>query len=88
MLVHNVADYETLVDNKRVYLTKIEFRLLTNIIDGKLHTRESLLANVWGADPTNKTRTVDMHMSRLKRKLGVEGSRIKSLHGLGYRLEK
>lgn len=85
-LIHNPDKYETRVNGQEVFLTKTEFKLLSVLSDGNVHSRPALLAAVWGADPTNKTRTVDMHMSRLKTKLGEAGKLIKTLHGVGYKL--
>ncbi|MFO7787091.1 MAG: response regulator transcription factor [Halospina sp.] len=57
---------------------------------GRLLTREMLLERVWGVSSDINTRTVDTHMSRLRRRLGIKpenGYRIKTIYQRGYRLE-
>ena len=54
---------------------------------GKVFSRENLLSSVWGMDYMGETRTVDMHIKTLRQKLGNYGSMIKTVIGVGYRLE-
>ncbi len=87
MIKHDAGMMETSVDEREVSLTRIEHKLLTILMDGKLHTRVELLARVWKADPTMKTRTVDVTIGRLKKKLEPDGKFFKTVHGIGYKLK-
>jgi two-component system phosphate regulon response regulator PhoB len=56
--------------------------------EGRVLTRAQLLEIVWGAPPDVTTRTVDMHMQRLRHKLGIAGGFIATVRGAGYRFER
>jgi two-component system phosphate regulon response regulator PhoB len=75
------------VSGKPVELTPIEFRLLLTLLErrGRVQTRRQLLETVWEADPDIQTRTVDMHVQRLRVKLGTAGRLIETVRGFGYR---
>ena len=49
-------------------------------------SRDELLSSVWGTDFPGETRTVDVHVSELRRKLGDDGPPIETVKGVGYRL--
>lgn len=68
-------------------LTKTEFDVLAILVrnPGRVFTREELLSKVWGTDSDAETRTVDMHVSKLRQKT-AEGL-IKTVRGLGYKLK-
>jgi DNA-binding response OmpR family regulator len=83
-ITHN--SLETVINGKDINLTRIESKLLTILLDGKTHSRTELLARVWKADPSMKTRTIDVTIGRMKRKLGPMGKYLKSVHGVGYKL--
>ncbi|HZD28689.1 MAG TPA: response regulator transcription factor [Xanthobacteraceae bacterium] len=70
-----------------VALTSTEFKLLRALIerDGRVQTRAQLLETVWHAPPDVQTRTMDMHMQRLRHKLGPAGACIETVRGTGYR---
>jgi phosphate regulon transcriptional regulator PhoB len=74
-----------------VTLTPKEFDLLRALLDasGRVLSREHLLNTVWGYARADEieSRTVDVHIRRLRAKLGVEGRRITTLKGVGYRFE-
>ena len=53
----------------------------------QVFTREQLLDNIWGYEYVGDTRTVDVHIRTLRQKLGVYGSLIETVRGVGYRLE-
>ena len=55
---------------------------------GKALTREQLMSDVWDENWHGSTKTLDMHVSTLRRKLGAAGSSITTLRGVGFRLEK
>ena len=69
-------------------LTPIEFRLLLRLAGdaGNTHSREALLTDVWGVAPSLETRTIDVHVKRLREKLEDAGSMIETVRGVGYRM--
>lgn len=77
-----------LVEGTDVGLTPTEYRLLLLLASnpGLAQGREQLLRNVWGAQPDMQTRTVDVHIQRLRTKLGPAGDMIETVRGFGYRL--
>ena len=80
-----------LVDSQPIPLTPKEFDLLDALVEasGRLLSREQLLQRVWGyahADDI-ESRTVDVHVHRLRAKLGGEGHRLVTVKGAGYRFE-
>lgn len=80
---------EVKVGDQSVDLTRKEFDLLHIFMQnmGKVLTREVLLQKVWGYEYEGETRTVDVHIRHLRRKLGPEGeTRIETIHGVGYKL--
>ena len=68
-------------------LTATEYRLLVTLLErrGRVQSRPQLLESVWDAQPDIQTRTVDMHVQRLRAKLGDEGRMIETVRGFGYR---
>lgn len=80
---------EVKVHDEPIDLTRKEFDLLHIFMQnmGKVLTREVLLQKVWGYEYEGETRTVDVHIRHLRRKLGPEGeTRIETIHGVGYKL--
>lgn len=75
-------------NGQEVPLTLKEFELLAYLIDhkGNVLTREQLLSQIWGYDYEGNTRTVDMHVQRLRTKLALDT--IKTVYKVGYRLEE
>ncbi len=81
------------VDGATVAMTQKEFDLTTCLFQspGKLLSRDHLLNKVWGIHADVDTRTVDTHVSRLRKKLTLDGSkgwRLVPVYGIGYRLER
>ncbi len=76
------------VDGRDIELTRTEFRLLLLLAEreGRVQPRNMLLEIVWEAAPDIQTRTVDMHIQRLRAKLGPAGDLIETVRGFGYRL--
>jgi two-component system phosphate regulon response regulator PhoB len=76
------------VDGRRVDLTPTEYKLLVTLAErrGRVQARSHLLETVWEAAPDIQTRTVDMHVQRLRAKLGAAGELIETVRGFGYRL--
>jgi two-component system phosphate regulon response regulator PhoB len=68
-------------------LTATEFRLLRLLMEreGRVQNRTQLLESVWRAQPDIQTRTVDMHVQRLRTKLGDAGPCLETVRGVGYR---
>jgi two-component system phosphate regulon response regulator PhoB len=79
---HRVA-----VAGKEIDLTATEYKLLLTLVErrGRVQTRPQLLETVWEAQPDIQTRTVDMHVQRLRAKLGEAGDLIETVRGFGYR---
>ena len=76
------------VEDRPVELTPTEFKLLLTLAErrGRVQGRGHLLETVWEAAPDIQTRTVDMHIQRLRTKLGAAGDMIETVRGFGYRL--
>ncbi len=84
------ADFDAVsvtVDGAPVRLTRREFDLLRHLIDhrNRVQSRDRLLERVWGYDAAAETRAVDVHIGRLRAKLGTAGRQIETVVGLGYR---
>jgi DNA-binding response OmpR family regulator len=81
-------EQRVLRNGAEIPLTNREFQLLMALLHrpGVVFTREQLLAQVWGIDFMGETRTVDVHIQRLRKKLGWE-EYIATVHRAGYRLE-
>ena len=75
------------VDGRRVELTPTEYRLLVALMErkGRVQSRNQLLRSAWDIDVEIETRTVDMHVRRLRSKLGEAGDLIETARGFGYR---
>jgi two-component system phosphate regulon response regulator PhoB len=75
------------VDDAEVDLTPTEYKLLLLLAErsGRVQPRALLLETVWDAAPDIQTRTVDMHVQRLRNKLGRVGDMIETVRGFGYR---
>ena len=87
VLVVDRAAHEVSVDGRRVTLTAKEFALLAFLAAhrGRVYTREALLARVWGSRYEGGARTVDIHVRRLRAKLG-DALPLETLRGAGYKL--
>ena len=87
---HLTADFDGVsvaVDGESVRLTRREFELLRYLVQNKnrVVSRDRLLERVWGYDRLVETRSVDVHVGRLRGKLGQAGRQIETVVGLGYR---
>ena len=82
------AAHRVTVEGDEVELTPTEYKLLSTLAErrGRVQARSHLLETVWEAAPDIQTRTVDMHVQRLRTKLGVAGAMIETVRGFGYRL--
>lgn len=85
----NLGEHSVTADGIRIQLTLKEFELLRTFMTspGRAFTREQLLSSVWSEDFLGETRTVDVHVGTLRQKLGSCGKYIRTVRGVGYRLE-
>jgi two-component system phosphate regulon response regulator PhoB len=84
------AGHAVRVNGEEVELTPTEYRLLLLLAErrGRVQERARLLESVWDAAPDVQTRTVDMHVQRLRAKLGDAGDLIETVRGFGYRMRQ
>lgn len=89
-IVLKEKEHTVLVDGSPVELTHKEFEMLRLFMKnpGIVLSRDTLMRDIWGVDYIGETRTVDMHIKTLRRKLGTAGGQIKTVIGAGYRLER
>lgn len=82
------AAHRVAVESDEVELTPTEYKLLITLAErrGRVQARGHLLETVWEAAPDIQTRTVDMHIQRLRTKLGDAGDLIETVRGFGYRM--
>ena len=82
-------EHKVIVNSKKIELTHKEFEMLKFFMlnPGMVFSRDRLMSEIWGIDYIGETRTVDMHIKTLRQKLGNAGSQIKTVIGVGYRLE-
>ncbi len=81
------VSHQVWVSGLEVALTALEFKLLSTFVArrGSVQTREVLLRDVWGHTSELTTRTIDTHVQRLRKKLGVASAYVETLRGVGYR---
>ncbi len=89
-IVLDRSAHRVTVNGTEVDLTATEFKLLGTLIEreGRVQSRAQLLETVWQAQPDIQTRTVDMHVQRLRQKLGKAGDHIETVRGAGYRFRR
>ena len=88
----DVAAHRAFVGDVELSLTAKEFDLLRVLLReaGSVVARDTLMREVWGSDPTGSTKTLDMHVSWLRRKLGDDATDphyITTVRGMGFRFE-
>lgn len=83
----NRQNYTVRIDEEESFFPKKEFELLAFLAAnrGKVFTRESLLRRIWGESVFVVDRTVDVHVSKIREKLGRYGAFIETVKGVGYR---
>lgn len=89
-LAIDLERYEVTVAGRRVSLTYKEFQLLVHLASnpGRVYTREALLSQIWGYDYLGGTRTVDVHIRRLRSKVESPGrSFVETIWNVGYRFK-
>lgn len=79
--------HEVIALGEEVQLTKKEFQLLCTLMENSGHvlTREQLMSQVWGFEYSGETRTVDIHVNTLRKKIGDDGTLIQTIRGVGYK---
>ena len=85
----NDREHFVTVDGEKVALTLKEFEMLKFFMKnpGTVFSRDRLLSEIWGSDYLGESRTVDMHIKTLRKKLGNAGAHIETVIGVGYRME-
>lgn len=85
----NKGAHQVRIDGKDVELSYKEFELLEYFMEnqGLALSREKILNNVWNYDYFGDARTIDTHVKKLRNKLGEKGELIKTVWGLGYKME-
>ncbi len=88
-VVIDVAGHEAWVDGRAVVLTQQEFALLRFLSShrGRVFSRQQLLDRVWGVDYYGGSRTVDIHVRRLRMKLGTDKVPLRTVRGVGYKMD-
>lgn len=88
-IILKAKEHKVFADSKKIELTHKEFEMLKFFMlnPGMVFSRDRLMSEIWGMDYIGETRTVDMHIKTLRQKLGKAGSQIKTVIGVGYRLE-
>lgn len=87
-LVIDIAGYEARIGGRRLDLTHQEFELLRFLAQhrGRVFTRQALLERAWGYAYAGGTRTVDIHVRRVRSKLGQAGELIETVRNVGYKM--
>ncbi len=82
-------EHKVIAGGEAVELTYKEYELLKLLMrnPNMVFSRDRLMSEIWGTDYIGETRTVDMHIKTLRKKLGTAGGQIKTIIGVGYRLE-
>lgn len=82
--------HQVLIDGKEIELSYKEFELLTYFVENKgiALSREKILNSVWNYDYFGDARTIDTHVKKLRSKMGEKGDMIKTIWGMGYKLEE
>jgi two-component system alkaline phosphatase synthesis response regulator PhoP len=86
----DLANYSVKFDDSNIPLSKKEFETLLFLIKnrGRIVSREQLLNSVWGDDTYVGARTIDVHILKIREKLGEHSNLIETIKGLGYRFKK
>lgn len=84
----NPSSYTVKVSGEHIVLTQKEFDLLCMLLENQniVLTRDKLLTEIWGYEYCGESRTVDVHIRTLRKKLGSAGDYIETVHGIGYKI--
>ena len=90
LLTMDPVSHTVCADGSRVELTLKEFELLKLFLEhpGRVFSRDQLLERIWSTDYLGETRTVDVHIGTLRTKLGTCSDYIRTVRGVGYRMEE
>ncbi len=84
--------FEARIEGKKIELTTTEFKILEVLAEGRgrVYTRDQLLKKkrIWGDEKLIYDRTIDVHIKNLREKLGKSGNMVKTIRGIGYKLEE
>ncbi len=83
------TEHKVIANGERVELTHKEFEMLSLFMHNPnmVFSRDKLMSEIWGVDYIGETRTIDMHIKTLRQKLGDCGAQIKTVIGVGYKME-
>ncbi|WP_025209915.1 response regulator transcription factor [Hippea sp. KM1] len=83
----SLDEYSVAVDGKPVSFTKTEFDILKFFLlnPNKVLTRDAIIDEVWGSDGNISDRTIDVHISKIRKKIGSKANLIKSIPRVGYK---
>ena len=86
----NRSQYKIYVNKKELFFPKKEFEILLFLVKnaGKVVTRETLLSQIWGSEVYVIDRTVDVHIRKIREKLGANADYIDTIKGVGYRMKE
>jgi len=86
----NRSHYKVYINKKETFFPKKEFEVLTFLVRnaGKVVTRETLLSQIWGSNVYVIDRTIDVHIRKIREKLGTNADYIDTIKGVGYRLKE
>lgn len=89
-IVIDKSAHSVTIDGELIELSYKEFELLTYFVENKgiALSREKILNNVWNYDYFGDARTIDTHVKKLRSKMGEKGDLIKTIWGMGYKLEE
>ena len=89
-VVIDLDRHQVLTEDGAIDLTATEFKLITLFarFPGRVFSRDILMDAIWGQEYYGIDRTIDTHVSRLRRKLGNLGTQIETVYGVGYRLKE
>jgi len=87
-VVMDMNRYEVTVNGRKVDLTTTEFKILSILAErrGWVFSRDEILSRLWGDEKAVIDRTVDVHVTNLRKKLGKAGRIIENVRGVGYKL--
>ena len=89
-VVIDTIKHKATSDGQKLDLTPTEFKILKLLASnpGDVYTREDIVRYIWGEEKDVADRTIDVHITHLREKLGPRGGIIKMVRGVGYKLEK
>ena len=82
----DLKKHKCLLNDEEINLTKKEFDILSMLVakPNEVVSRENIIKSIWGEDFVGETRTVDMHVKSIRKKLKEDGKLIETIYGIGY----